>query len=190
MQELKCYSINRQEPTGEACIDERASHVVSFMIPDAAPIPLRGLVDTGSDVSILTFSAFNRIAVQTGDVLRPYRFDLYAANGKTIKTFGMVERVHFQLAGYELQTNFVVVDYAMGVVDFLLGRNFIRTYQVLVDLTAMRIVVRAPAKPVWHHAHTQVGNSVTPIPITLAQKVVLHPFERMIARATVVSNNL
>ena len=102
----------------------------------------------------------------------------------------MVERVRFQLGGYELQTNFVVVDDAMGAEDFLLGRNFLRTYQVLVDLTAMRIVVRAPAKPVWHHAHTQVCDPETPVPITLAQEVVLQPFERMIARATVVSKNI
>ena len=46
-QELKCYNINHQEPTGEARIDERASLVVSFVVPHAAPFPLRGLVDTG-----------------------------------------------------------------------------------------------------------------------------------------------
>ena len=143
-QELKCYNINHQEPTGEARIDERASLVVSFVAPHAAPIPLRGLIDTGSGVSILTFSAFNRVAVQTGDVLKPYQVDLYAVNGKTIKTFGLAEHVHFQLGGYELETNFVVVDDAMGVEDFLLGRNLFRAYQVLVDLTSIKIVVRAP----------------------------------------------
>ena len=46
--ELRCYSISKQEPTGEAHIDERASLVVSFAVPDANPIPLRGMVDTGS----------------------------------------------------------------------------------------------------------------------------------------------
>ena len=92
-QELKCYNINRQEPTGEVRIDERASLVVSIVVLDAAHIPLRCLVDTGSGVSILTFSAFNRIAVLTGAVLRPYRIDLYASNGKTIKT------CRFQLGG-------------------------------------------------------------------------------------------
>ena len=63
-QELKCYNINHQEPTGEARIDERVSLVVSFVVPHAAPIPLRDLVDTGSGVSILTFSAFNRVAAK------------------------------------------------------------------------------------------------------------------------------
>ena len=140
-QELKCYNINHQEPTDEARIDERASLVVSFVVPQAAPIPLRGLVDTGSGVSILTFSAFNCIAAQTGTVLKPYQIDLYAANGKTIKTFGLAEQIRFQLGGYQLETNFVVVDDVMGVEDFLLGLNFLRTYQVLVDLTYMKIVV-------------------------------------------------
>ena len=53
-------------------IHERASLVVSFIVPHAAPIPLlQGLVDTGSGVTILTFSAFNRVAVQPGAVLKP-----------------------------------------------------------------------------------------------------------------------
>ena len=42
-QELRCYNIDVQEPSGEARIDERASLVVSFVVPDAAPVPLRGL---------------------------------------------------------------------------------------------------------------------------------------------------
>ena len=180
-QELKCYNINHQEPTGEARFDERASLVVSSVVPHAAHIPLRGLVDTGSGVSILTFSAFNRVAARTGTVLKPSQVDLYAANGKTIKTYGLAERIHFQLGGYELETNFVVVDDAMGVEDFLLGRNFLRSYQVLVDLTSMKIVVRAPVKTVWHHAHTQV---------VLDCDLVLQPFERAVARAKLVTEAL
>ena len=67
----------------------------------------------------------------------------------------------------------------MGVEDFLLGRNFLRTYQILIDLTAMRIVLRA-----------QVSNSDSAVPLTLAQEVVLQPFERMVDQATAVTNDL
>ena len=94
-QELRCYNIDTQEPSGEARIDERASLVVSFVVPDSAPVPLRGLIDTDLGVSILTFSAYNRIAVRTGALLRPYGIDLYAANGKTIETFGLAEKIKF-----------------------------------------------------------------------------------------------
>ena len=97
--ELRCYSISKRDPTGEARIDERALLVVSFAVPDANPIPLRGMVDTGSGVSIMTFSAFNRVALQTGVALQPYRLDLFAVNGKTIKTIEIAERVRVQVCG-------------------------------------------------------------------------------------------
>ena len=187
-QELKCYNINHEEPTGDARIDERASLVVSFVVPNAAPIPLRGLVDTGSGVSILTFSAFNRVAARTGTVLKPYQVELYAANGKTIKTFGLAEQIRFQLGEYELETNFVVVDDAIGVEDFLLGRNILRSYQVLVDLTSMKIFVRAPVKPVWNHAHAQVGDTSLATPVALDSDLVLQPFERSVARAKLITD--
>ena len=132
----------------EARIDERASLVVSFAVPDANPIPHRGMVDTGSSVSIMAFSAFNRVALQTGVALQPHRIDMYAANGKTIETFGIAEPYRFQFGGYKHDSNFVVVDDSQGLEDFLLGRNFLIANNVLVDLTAMKIVVRAPVKPV------------------------------------------
>ena len=54
-QELRCYNIDKQDPTREARIGERASLVVTFIIPDAIPSTLRGLTDTGSGVSISIF---------------------------------------------------------------------------------------------------------------------------------------
>ena len=164
--------------------------MVSFTISDAAPIPLRGLIDTGSYVAILTFSAYTKLAVHTGTLMRSYGVDLYAANGKTSKIFGLAEQVKFPLGGYELETNFVVVDDAMGVEDFLLGRNFLQTHQVLVDLTAMKVVVRTPFRPVWYHAHAHVSNESLSASVALAQDTVLQPFERTILRAKLLVHNL
>ena len=50
--------------------------------------------------------------------------------------------------------------------------------------------MRAPVKPIWHHTHALVGNSHCSVPITLAQEVVLQHFERMVARASVVTKDL
>ena len=86
------------------------------------------------------------------------------------------------MGGYELETNFVVVDDALGVEDFLLGRNFLRSYQVLVDLTSM--------KPVWHHAHTQVGDTSLATPVALDGDLVLQPFELTVARAKLITDAL
>ena len=92
------------------------SLVASFSIPDA--VRFWGNIDTGSRVSTLTLSAYNRLAFQTGNLLKPYGVDLYAANGKAIETFDIAEGIKIQLGGYELETNCIIVDDALGVEDF------------------------------------------------------------------------
>ena len=54
----------------------------------------------------------------------------------------------------------------------------------------MKIVVRAPLKPVWHHAHTQIGDASLTTPIPLDSDLVLQPFERTVAKAKLVTNAL
>ena len=83
-----------------------------------------------------------------------------------------------------------MVDDAVGVEDFLLGRNFLRAYQVLVDITAMKVIVRAPSEPVCNPAHTQVSNKSLNSSVAIAQDVVLQPFERAILRAKLLVDNL
>ena len=54
----------------------------------------------------------------------------------------------------------------------------------------MKIVVRAPAKPVWHHAHAQTSDETLSSTVVLDQDVVLQPFERAVLRAKVVTSDL
>ena len=54
----------------------------------------------------------------------------------------------------------------------------------------MKIVVRAPVKPVWHHAHTQVGDASLTTPVALDSDLVLQPFERTVAKAKLVTDAL
>ena len=78
----------------------------------------------------------------------------------------------------------------MGVEDFLLGRKFLRTYQIFVDLTTRKIIVRAPSRPVWFHAHAQLRNESIAISVALAQDNILKPFERTILRAILLVDNV
>ena len=98
-QELRCYNIGVQDAQGEARIDERASLVVAFGNTIQEPIPLYGMIDTGSGVSILSLKAYQKIASAHALSLLPYDIQLYAANGKTINTIGIAENVSFQLGG-------------------------------------------------------------------------------------------
>ena len=141
-QKLRCYTIGVQDAQGEARIDKRASLVVAFGTTLQEPILLYVMIDTGSGVSILSLSAYQKIASAHTLRLLPYDIQLFAANGKTINNIGIVENVNFQLGGHTLTTDFIVTADHLAAEDFLLGRNFLRTYNALVDLTAMRVTIR------------------------------------------------
>ena len=53
--ELRCYSISKQKPKGKDRLNERVSLVVSFAVPIANHIPLKGMVDTGFGASNMSF---------------------------------------------------------------------------------------------------------------------------------------
>ena len=185
-QELRCYNIGVQDAHGEAQIDERASLVVAFGTPLQKPIPLFGMIDTGSGVSILSLSAYKKIAPQHELNLSPYDLELFAANGKTITTVGIAEDVSFQLGGHTLKTNFVVIADHIGSEDFLLGRNFLRTYNVLVDLAAMKVTIRDPETPRFFKAVHEVSDQ-EPSFVVSAEEVTLGPFERKVVRAKIIT---
>ena len=187
-QELRCYNIGVQDTQGEASIDERASLVVAFGSNLQESIPLYGMIDTGSGVSILSLAAYQKIASAHSLSLMPYDIHLYAANGKTITTVGMAENVNFQLGGHSLKTNFIVIADHLGAEDFLLGRNFLRTYNVLVDLTAMRVTIRDPKTP-RHFKPIHEVSDHEPSLVVSTDKVVLGPFERKLVRAQVITQD-
>ena len=146
------------------------------------------MIDTGSGVSILSFAAYQKIAPAHSLSLLPYDIQLYAANGKTITTAGIAENVNFQLGGHTLKTNFIVIADNLGAEDFLLGRNFLRTYNVLVDLTAMRVTIRDPKSP-RHFKPVHEVSDHEPSLVVSTEVVVLGPFERKLVRAQVITQD-
>ena len=187
-QDLRCYNIGVQDTQGKARIDERASLVVAFGSNLQEHIPLYGMIDTGSGVSILSLAAYQKIASAHSLSLMPYDVQLYAANGKTITTVGMAENVSFQLGGHTLKTNFIIIADHLGAEDFLLGRNFLRTYNVLVDLTAMRVTIRDPKTP-RHFKPVHEVSDHEPFLVVFTDKVVLGPLERKLVRAQVITQD-
>ena len=187
-QELRCYNIGVQDAQGEAQIDERASLVVAFGTTLQKPIPLFGMIDTDSGVSILSLSAYKKIASQHELNLSPYDIELFAANGKSITTIGIAKDVDFQLGGHTLKTNFVVIADHIGSGDFLLGRNFLHTYNVFVDLTAMKVTIRDPKTPRTFKAVHEVSDN-EPSFVISTEEVVLGPFERKMVLARIIAQH-
>ena len=74
-----------------------------------------------------------------------------------------------------------------GVNDFLLGQNVLRKYNVLVDLTARKIVIRNPLTPKLYQPQHQVSDDFSLL--LLGQDVTLDPYERKTVQAKVVTEN-
>ena len=49
----------------------------------------------------------------------------------------------FKLAGYKLQTSFILIEDVLGD-DFILGRSFLRRFDVLIDIRGKRLTIRDP----------------------------------------------
>ena len=146
------------------------------------------MIDTGSGVSILSLSAYQKIASAHASSILPYDIKLFAANVKTINTIGIAENVNFQLGGHLLSTNFIVIADHLGAEDFLLGRNFLRTYNVLVDLTALRVTIRDPKTTRHFNPVHEVSYHEPSLDIS-TEKVLLGPFERKLISAHVITQN-
>ena len=54
----------------------------------------------------------------------------------------------------------------------------------------MKILARAPVKPVWHHAHAQTSDETLSSTVVLDQDVVLQPFGRAVLPAMVATSDL
>lgn len=91
---------------------------------------VRFLVDTGAQVSVLPASQADRC---TTNFTRSS--PLRAANNSTISTYGAVTRA-LQFAGHRYTSPFILADVSKP----LLGADFLRRHQLLVDLCGNRLV--------------------------------------------------
>ena len=67
-----------------------------------------------------------------------------------------------------------------------MGRNFLRTYNVLVDLAAMKATIRDPKTPRIFKAVHEVSDQ-EPSFVVSAEEVTLGPFERKVMRAKIIT---
>ena len=131
-------------------------------------------------------SAYKKIGSTQELCLLPYNVELYAANGKSVITVSIAKDVSFQLGRHTFKANFVVIADYHGSEDFLMGRNFLRTYNVLVDLTVMKITIRDPKSPMIFEAIHEVSDQEASIVVS-AEEVTLGPFEWKVVRAKIIT---
>ena len=183
--QLRCWTVNPStQEVGVAQLDENAMLDVQFPTGSDTEITLRGLVDTGAGGSLMTISAWKRLASNKLYPINHYDIRLTAANGQEVRTFGLVENVTFKLAGYTLQASFILIEDVLGD-DFILGRSFLRRFDVLIDVRGKRLTIRDPHQEGARQEILQVKDE---IPVSKAK--ILQEIEISANMSTVVELKL
>ena len=88
------------------------------------------LVDTGCNLTLLSYDAYHRIPLVKRPILQPYRSSLNLADGAPLKVLGKAE---FQIdMGGRMVKHPVIV--AKFITDGLLGMDFMRDHGLIIDL--------------------------------------------------------
>ena len=100
------------------------------------------LLDTGAGPSCMSIDTYKEMG-GTEDELTKSRFTLTAANNTKMKDYGMTPLLDFRMGDYNLSAIFIVVE-NLGTDGIILGRDFIRMYDILIDIPKNIIRIRNP----------------------------------------------
>ena len=112
------------------------------------------MLDTGAGVSVMSAAAWEQLGAP---VLKPWTVPITTANDQPIGVLGITSELDLRLNELNLPVAFIVVDH-LGEDDFLLGRTFIRDFDVLIDLSQNKILVRDPGRHRKFRRKEVIGN--------------------------------
>ena len=189
-EELKVRSIGHC-----AMLEEDAMHIgteadVSAHVLDTSgkKTQLRGLLDTGAVLSVIPIETWERMGFNK-DYLIDSRIRLSAANKGALRVLGRTPIIALNLVERNLWMSFLVVENLDESHQFNLGRDFIRNFDVTIDLNNEMFRIRKPdrryaIKPV----NLIIANEIK-APVFLSRRVRLKANEAAIVRLRMKNYN-
>ena len=144
-EELKVRSIGHS-----AMLEEVAMHIgteadVSAHVFDISgkKTHFRGLLDTGAVLSVIPIETWERMGFNKDDLMDS-RIRLSAANKGALRVLGRTPIIALNLGEHNLWMSFLVVENLDESDQFILGRDFIRNFDVTVDSNNAMFRIRNP----------------------------------------------
>ena len=144
-EELKVRSIERC-----AMLEDDTMHIgteadVSAHVLDISgkKTHLRGLLDTGAVLSVIPIETWERMGFNKDDSIDS-RIRLSAANKGALRVLGRTPIIALNLGEPNLWMSFLVVENLDESDQFILGREFIRNFDVTIDLNNAMFRIRNP----------------------------------------------
>ncbi len=161
-----------------ALIDENATMAVQIQGNHGQSVELHGMLDTGAGVSVISAEAWQRLGAVP---LKPWVVPIRMANDQPIRVLGITDELQMNLNGLQLPVSFIVVEH-LGEDDFLLGRTFIRDFDVLIDLRQNSILVRDPTRSRRLQRKEVIGSYAERMKLIVEAGVILKPKQVTLCR--------
>ena len=171
----------------DAMIEQDAVHIgyeadvtAHLLDTNGKKIGVTGLLDRGAVVSVMPIKTWERMGFTREDLI-PTNLRLAAANRGTIYVAGRTPITVLHMGGRDLWMSFLIVENLDDSDQFILGRNFVKNFDVMVDLNNGLIRIRNPDGKYAKKAVIRIKTGENKVPIFLDRKVKLQPGEAVVA---------
>ena len=171
-----------------AMLEEEAMHIgteadVTGHVLDISgkKTQLRGLLDTGAVLSVIPIETWERMGFDKGDLIDS-RIRLSAANKGALRVLGRTPIIALNLGERNLWMSFIVVENLDESDQFILGRDFIRNFDVTIDLNNAMFRIRNPDRRYAIKPVNLIMANENKAPVFLSRRVRLKANEAAIVR--------
>ena len=144
-------------------------------------LSVKGLLDTGAVVSVMPVSTWTDMGFDRLDLI-PTNIRLVAANQGAIYVTGRTPIISLQLGGRHIWMSFLVVENLDESEQFILGRDFVRNFDVTIDLNDRLIRIKDPERKYEKKPLNKILINQPKLPIFLDRKVKLKPNPAVVAK--------
>ena len=171
----------------DAMMEQDAVHIgyeadvtAHLLDTNGTKIGVTGLLDTGAVVSVMPIKTWERMGFTREDLI-PTNLRLAAANRGAIYVAGRTPITVLHMGGRDLWMSFLVVENLDDADQFILGRDFVRKFDVMVDLNNGLIRIRNPDRKYVKRPINRIITDENKVPVFLDRKVKLQPGQAVVA---------
>ena len=184
VQQIGHNAMLEQDADPIGCEADLAAHVLDAQ---GRQLSVKGFLDMGVVVSVMPVSTWTDMGFDRSDLI-PTNIRLAAANQGAIYVTGRTPIVSLQLGGRHLWMSFLVLGNLDESDQFILGRDFVRNFDVTVDINDGLIRIKYPERKYEKKPVNKILINQAEVPIFLDQKVRLKP-KQAVAALNKLSND-
>ena len=161
-------------------IGYEADVTAHLLYTNGKKVGVTGLLDTGSVVSGVPIKPWERMVFTKEDLI-PTNLRVAAANREAIYVAGRTPITVLLMGGRDLWMSFPVVENLDDSDQFILGPDFVRNFDVMIDLNNGLIGIRNPDRKYVKKPIKRTITDENKVPNFLDRKVKLQPGQAVIA---------